>query len=50
MFLSLFHAPSVIRNGENKKKRKKKIVRGRWGGGLGSGRMVTQCGPYRSEG
>jgi len=42
-FSSSFHAPSVIRNGENKKK----IVRV-WG--LGSGRIVTQCGPYRSEG
>ena len=48
-FLSSFYAPSVIRNGENKKNI---FFFGRdvGGVGLGSGRIVTQCGPYRSEG
>ena len=45
-FSSSFYAPSVIRNGENKKIYI--FFVGVWG--LGSGRIVTQCGPYRSEG
>lgn len=41
-FESSFDAPSVVR-----KREKREVI---WGGRVDSERIVTQCGPYRSEG